>query len=84
MRQVNMHEAKTQLSRLVEAVASGDEQEVIIARDGTPRARIVPIEPAKKNKVRLGLAEGRFPSMSLEEFNSHDEEIAALFYGEAT
>jgi prevent-host-death family protein len=39
--QVNIHEAKTHLSRLLERVAAGEE--VILARDGTPCARIVPL-----------------------------------------
>ena len=37
-RTVNMHEAKTNLSKLIEAVENGDE--IIIARDGKPAARI--------------------------------------------
>jgi len=41
---VNMHEAKTQLSKLVERVRLGEE--VVIAKDGKPVARLVPIPPA--------------------------------------
>ena len=40
--QVNLHEAKTHLSRLVDRAASGEE--VIIARGGKPVARLVPYE----------------------------------------
>lgn len=40
-RTVNIHEAKTHLSRLLERVAHGDE--VVIAKAGTPVARLVPI-----------------------------------------
>ena len=54
---VNVHEAKTHLSRLLEDVESGGE--VVIARAGKPVARLVPISPASKPK-RLGLLEGRF------------------------
>jgi prevent-host-death family protein len=39
---VNMHEAKTNLSKLIEAVENGDE--IIIARDGKPAARITQLE----------------------------------------
>lgn len=77
MAPVNMHDAKTRLSALVEAVASGAEAEVVIARNGRPVARLVPM-PARK-PIRLGLAEGLFTSLSLEEFNRDDEEIAASF-----
>ncbi len=43
MGKVNIHQAKTQLSRLVELAASGEE--VIIARAGKPVARLVPYAP---------------------------------------
>ena len=56
---MNMLEAKTNLSRLVEAVESGAETEIIIARNGKPAARLVPIGN-KQAGVRLGLAKGKF------------------------
>ena len=81
MAMVNMLEAKTSLSRLVEAVESGAEKEIVIARNGKPAARLVPLAQEKPTGVRLGLLEGKFPPMSLEDFNSTDAEIAALFFG---
>lgn len=75
---VNMLEAKTKLSKLVEAVESGAESEIIIARNGKPAAKLVRVDAS--NPVRLGIAEGKYASMSLEEFNASDEEIAKLFY----
>ena len=54
---VNIHEAKTHLSRLLEDVSNG--AEVVIARAGKPVARLVPIPQASRPK-RLGLLEGRF------------------------
>jgi prevent-host-death family protein len=80
-RHVNMLEAKTQLSKLVEAVESGAEKEIIIARNGKPAARLVPIEE-KPRKIRLGLADGKFPVMSQEEFDADNEEILAEFENE--
>jgi prevent-host-death family protein len=53
--QVNMHEAKTTLSKLVAAAESGEE--VIIARNGTPAARLVAIS-AEHPPVRLGALAG--------------------------
>jgi prevent-host-death family protein len=54
--EVNVHEAKTHLSRLLQRVAAGEE--IIIARAGTPVARLVAVET--KNKVRpLGMDRGR-------------------------
>jgi prevent-host-death family protein len=52
----NIHEAKTQLSRLLEEMSRGDE--VIIARAGVPVARLVPVEPASRERV-LGAERGR-------------------------
>ena len=53
---VNVHEAKTHLSRLVEQAAAG--QETIIAKAGKPMARLVPLVADPKAK-KLGLLKGR-------------------------
>ncbi|HKS21638.1 MAG TPA: type II toxin-antitoxin system Phd/YefM family antitoxin [Thermoanaerobaculia bacterium] len=53
---VNVHEAKTHLSRLLVKVASGEE--IIIARDGKPVARLVPYETKPKNDW-IGSWEGK-------------------------
>lgn len=56
MRTVNIHAAKTQLSRLVEAAAAGEE--IIIAKSGKPMARLGPlVQPQKKR--RLGVLAGK-------------------------
>jgi prevent-host-death family protein len=56
MIEVNIHEAKTQLSRLLARVAAGEE--VVIAKAGKPIARLVPIQqPASRRP--LGLDAGR-------------------------
>jgi prevent-host-death family protein len=53
---VNIHEAKTHLSRIIDEVAAG--AEVIIAKAGKPMARLSPIAaPVKKKK--LGLLKGK-------------------------
>ncbi len=49
-----MHEAKTQLSRLAERAANGEE--ITIARSGRPVARLVAVE--KPKKLKFGLARG--------------------------
>ncbi len=75
---VNMLEAKTRVSRLVEEVESGAASEIVIARNGKPAARLVPIgAPAPAGK-RLGLLEGRYPSSSQAEFDAANEAIARL------
>ena len=55
--EVNIHQAKTHLSRLLQRVANGEE--VTIARAGVPVARLVPVEPAKKKIRPLGMDRGR-------------------------
>jgi prevent-host-death family protein len=78
---VNMLEAKTHLSRLVEDVESGAASEIIIARNGKPAARLVPLGAPAPTGKRLGLLEGRYPSSSQAEFDAADEAIARLFRG---
>jgi len=55
---VNIHDAKTNLSKLVEQIESGSRSEVVIARAGKPVARLVPIARAA---ITLGVADGTFP-----------------------
>ena len=54
---VNLYEAKTQLSSLVERAAQGEE--IVIAKGGKPKARLVPIEPAKRPLRVPGGSEGK-------------------------
>ncbi|TDI36933.1 MAG: type II toxin-antitoxin system Phd/YefM family antitoxin [Acidobacteria bacterium] len=56
MTEVNVHEAKTHLSRLLSRVAAGEE--VIISKAGRPIARLVPIQDRKAKRVP-GQDEGR-------------------------
>ena len=76
---VNMLEAKSNLSKLVEAVESGAEEEIVIARNGRPAVRLVPLEQ-KKRGVRLGLAKGKF--VVPDNIDRDNDEIAKMFYGE--
>ncbi len=54
---VNIHAAKTQLSRLLEQVEDGEE--IVIARAGKPIARIVPLVTSRP-KRKLGILEGQY------------------------
>jgi prevent-host-death family protein len=54
---INIHEAKTHLSRFVDQAASGEE--IIIARAGKPVARLMPL-PSVGVPRRLGLGKGKF------------------------
>lgn len=82
--EVNVHHAKTHLSRLIAAAESGEE--VIIARDGKPAVRLVVVTPPtrKSRKSMLGAGIGKIwmaPDFDSDEtnmtiqrmFEAHDE-----------
>jgi prevent-host-death family protein len=72
---VNMHQAKSSLSRLVERALAGEE--VIIARNGKPLVRLVPIE--KKREPRIpGRSKGRI--WIAPDFDEMSEEELAEWY----
>jgi len=76
----NVLEAKSNLSRLIEAVESGRESEIVIARNGKPAVRIVPLAPKPAGR-RLGVAEGLYKIP--DDIDEDNAAIASLFYGEA-
>jgi prevent-host-death family protein len=74
---INIHEAKTHLSRIVEEVAAG--AEVIIAKAGKPMARLTPLAGVKRPK-KLGLLKGKIKVP--DDFNAPlPEEVLADFEG---
>ena len=77
MAQVNMHEAKTHLSKLVERAAAGEE--IVIARAGKPVARLAPLRPARQPR-RLGRCDGQ-PFWMADDFDELPEDIQAAFEG---
>jgi prevent-host-death family protein len=78
MKSVNIHEAKTHLSRLVERVQAGEE--IVIAKAGRPAARLVPIDGARK-PVKIGGLKGLAVP---DDFNTmFEKEMEALFGGAA-
>ena len=79
MQTVNIHEAKTHLSRLVERASKGES--FIIAKAGKPMVRVVPIEPELPHTPqRLGFMRGkmRIP----DDFDTmYADDIARMFNG---
>jgi prevent-host-death family protein len=74
--EVNVHEAKTHLSKLLERVALGEE--VVIAKAGKPVAKLVPVGEKPKTRI-LGSAKGEF--VVPDDFNDPlPKEIEDLFY----
>lgn len=78
MTSVNMHEAKTNLSKLVESLVSGRESEVILSRNGVPAVRMTAVEPVARQRRRLGMAKGEF-HFDYDEFQALDAEVQKLF-----
>jgi antitoxin (DNA-binding transcriptional repressor) of toxin-antitoxin stability system len=78
MQTVNLFHVKTHLSKLVDQIASGEENEFVISRNGKPVARMVPITQNKDVTCRIGIAEGEFTVP--DNIDSSNEEVAKLFY----
>jgi len=79
MRTVNMHEAKTHLSRLVDRAAKGEP--FIIAKAGKPLVKVVPLDAPPAGKIkRLGFMPGiKVP----DDFDTMcQDEIEKMFYGD--
>jgi len=79
MRTVNMHEAKTHLSRLVDRAAKGEP--FIIAKAGKPLVKVVPLDAPPAGRIkRLGFMPGiKVP----DDFDTMcQDEIEKMFYGE--
>ncbi len=81
MRSVNIHDAKTHFSRLVDDVAEGES--VVIAKAGSPVARLVPldVEPGRPRSL-VGFLKGRV-SIPDDFDRMGESEIAAQFEGAA-
>ena len=76
METVNIHEAKTHLSRLVEEVAAG--AEIVISKNGVPRAKLVPLGASRKLKFGVMKGKLRYP----DDLNAPlPAEVLALFEG---
>jgi len=71
---VNIHEAKTNLSKLIAFLEKGEE--IIIAKAGNPVAKLVSYVPSKKNRIPNLLKE---QVIFYEDFDSSNDEIAILF-----
>ncbi len=78
--QVNIYEAKTRLSELVEQARRGET--IVIAKSGTPIAKLVPLTDEPKRKIKFGTMKGEFVIPA--DFDAPlDEETLAAFEGRA-
>ncbi len=76
---INIHEAKTHLSRLVEEVAAG--AEIVISKNGVPRAKLVPLHASRKLKFGVLKGKLRYP----DDLDAPlPDKLLALFEGRAS
>ena len=80
MRKVNIHEAKTTLSQLVEAAEAGEK--VVLARAGKPVVQLVRLRK-RRGGIKLGLLKGRLPERLLADIDKPltRREVDKLFGG---
>ncbi len=76
---VSLYDAKTHLSQLVDRAADGEE--IVIAKNGTARARLVPISPKKGSRKPAGALGVTFISPDFDE--PLPDDLQALFEGKA-
>ncbi len=77
---ISMLQAKSNLSRLVQAIEQGEEREIIIARNGRPVAKLVPVSTVPTER-RIGVAKGLFEIP--DDIDAHNDDVARLFAGDA-
>lgn len=78
MTTINMLQAKSNLSRLVESIEQGEEREIIIARNGKPAAKLVPLASVPASQ-RIGVAKGLFEVP--DDIDANNAEVARMFLG---
>ena len=78
MTQINMLEAKTDLSKWVKKLENREEDVVVLARGGKPVAQLI-LFPKSPEKSRLGVAKGKFTIPK--DFDQWDSEIEEMFEG---
>ena len=77
MQSVNMLEAKSTLSRLVESIEQGAVREIVIARNGRPAAKLVALDAP--SGARIGVARGLF--VVPDSIDTHNADVAVHFLG---
>jgi antitoxin (DNA-binding transcriptional repressor) of toxin-antitoxin stability system len=75
---VNLSHARTHLFKLVDQIASGEESEFVISRNGKPVARMLAIIQNKDVSCRIGIAQGEFTVP--ENTDSTNDAITGLCY----
>jgi prevent-host-death family protein len=74
MRQINVYDARGQFSKLLDEAEAGEE--IVIARNGKPVVKLVPINPPQRV---LGRWRDKVPAMSDQQWQASDVAVAELF-----
>jgi antitoxin (DNA-binding transcriptional repressor) of toxin-antitoxin stability system len=77
---VNLSKAKSQLSRLITAIETKQQDEIIIIKDGKPVARLVGLTTSSDTSARIGIAKNAF--VLSDTIDDKNEEVTALFFGD--
>jgi len=80
MIKINIHEAKTHLSRYLDKLSKGEA--IILCKRNNPIAEIRPIPPERKSKRRIGLAKGKF-EVPREFFDPLPPKLISSFHGDS-
>ena len=78
--QVNILEAKTEFSKLIQLLETGKEDHIIVSRNGNPVVKMTAYKDVLVSK-RIGAAKGKFKSP--DDFDQYNDEIRLLFGGRA-
>jgi prevent-host-death family protein len=76
MKSVNIYDAKTRFSHLVDQAASGED--VIICRNGTPVVRITRLEDGQKQRIKFGVLKGKIKVSADFDAPLPDDEVAGF------
>ena len=79
MTQVNMLQAKTELSKLIASLEKKEQEKILIARDGKPVAVLMLYDPPKKQR-KLGMFSGKYSLP--EDMDEGNDEVLSLMLGE--
>ena len=79
---LNIYEAKTNFSKIIQSLETGLEKEVIICNRGKPVVRCTPISAFDENKRPFGIWKDKYAAPSDSDFFELDETIAKEFNGD--
>lgn len=77
MQTISLFEAKTNLSKIVESLINGSEQEIVISRRGKPVVRLMPLNDRSQTSKRIGIAKNRY--VIPDDIDKSNDKISEIF-----